>query len=378
MKKMITLLLVVCVAAASFAVGKEETGATGPAHPRAGQVNRFGWKIPAQRITIRQYEGQDNPESSELRLRFMRAYLLEEFNVDIDRIVYDTDKNERLNLMLASNTYPGVITWLDDAQYANWVFQGRAQEISGLVNKLGPNIKKELGDLYPRYLSADGKLYGAPVNWGLLHNPGYTAHIRWDVYLAHGSPKLVTLDDYYDLHQEAGGGEAPRQQGEQDLRAVPERPGDARDPQRLLGSAPRLEDRRGHEDRAALDQHAGRPGHGPVVQQGAARGHARSQRLHQQVRRLEGSVLRRAPDGSPGLVVAHLERRSRGLERAVARLEGRPAVRADRGQGRRRRQSDDRAQEHDGLHVHHHGQGGQTRGRDQVVELRDHRPWAPS
>ena len=191
------LLLIALILAAGMAFARSKPEAAVSAHPRAGETNRFGWTIPEKPIVITFFDRQDNPETTGQMLLMLRDYIIEEFNVELNRIVYDTDRDERLNLMLASNDYPGVIADLNDAQYSNWVYQRRAQELTDLINEYGPNIKKEVGDLYPRYLDEQGRIYGVPVNFGLLPNPGYSAHIRWDVYNEMGKPKLETLTEYY-------------------------------------------------------------------------------------------------------------------------------------------------------------------------------------
>lgn len=48
----------------------------------------------------------------------LHNYLLEEFNVNLTKVVYDTDKEERFNLMLTSGDYPEVMTGLSKSDVA--------------------------------------------------------------------------------------------------------------------------------------------------------------------------------------------------------------------------------------------------------------------
>jgi hypothetical protein len=183
-----------------FAGGQADKGAAAPAAGATTGVNEYGWKIPAQTISFSFYAGQDNPDNVPKYGTKLDEYLLKKFNVKLQKIVYDTDVNERLSLMLASNDYPDVIaSYLTDVQLRPWVTQNKAVELSGLIDQNGPNIKKELGNLYKRFVDANGKVYGVPIGWGFLGIPDYSAHIRWDWWQAMGAPAFKTTEDYYQL-----------------------------------------------------------------------------------------------------------------------------------------------------------------------------------
>jgi putative aldouronate transport system substrate-binding protein len=170
------------------------------AFAQTGKVNEYGWQVPDKTITISFYAGKDNPETVAKNTPQMDRFLLEKFNVKIQKIVYDTDMDERLSLMLASGDYPDVLACsLTDVQFRPWVTQKKAVELSGLIDKNGPNVKKELGSLYKRYFETDGKLYGVPSGWGFLGIPDYSAHIRWDWWQAMGAPAFKTTEDYYQI-----------------------------------------------------------------------------------------------------------------------------------------------------------------------------------
>ncbi|SDO34985.1 ABC-type glycerol-3-phosphate transport system, substrate-binding protein [Paenibacillus sp. yr247] len=166
----------------------------------AAKVNEFGWTAPDKTITIDYYSAdKDNPDKVAKKFKAIHDYLLKNFNVDVQKTQYDVDGKEKMNLMLASNDYKGVISAMDLDTMDKWKAQGKLIDLAPLVDKYGPNIKKELGVTYKSYLDKDGKLWGLPRGWGYLPIPDFSAHIRWDWYTAMGSPKIETPDDYYNV-----------------------------------------------------------------------------------------------------------------------------------------------------------------------------------
>ncbi|WP_219838280.1 sugar ABC transporter substrate-binding protein [Paenibacillus sp. R14(2021)] len=173
--------------------GKTDTAA-------APKVNEFGWTVPDKTITVDYFTAdKDNPDKVAKKFAALHDYFLKNFNVDIKKTQYDVDGKEKLNLMLASNDYPGVISAIDSDTIDKWRTQDKLVDLAPLVDKYGPNIKKELGAKYNSYLDKDGKLWGIPRGWGYLPIPDYSAHIRWDWYQEMGSPKIETPDDYYNV-----------------------------------------------------------------------------------------------------------------------------------------------------------------------------------
>jgi putative aldouronate transport system substrate-binding protein len=169
------------------------------ATPVAAKINEFGWEVPDKTIDITFYAGQDNPDKTKEKGATLHKFLLDNFNVNLNKIVYDMDIDEKLNLMLASGDYPEVITGLNDTQVSKWVSQGKAIEIGNLIDKAGPNVKSQLGDVYKYFKDTSGKVYSLPVYWGILPIPDYSAHIRYDWWVEMGSPKYDTPDAYFDL-----------------------------------------------------------------------------------------------------------------------------------------------------------------------------------
>ena len=122
------------------------------------KVNKFGWEIPEETIKFTVYRGSASPDDYAKYSEKMRAYLLENFNVDITLQVFENSATERLNLMLAANDYPDVIvaSVLDSKQ---WLDQKRAVDITDYIsNGTVPNLVERYGQYLPRLYSDDGRL----------------------------------------------------------------------------------------------------------------------------------------------------------------------------------------------------------------------------
>ncbi|MBE9917050.1 sugar ABC transporter substrate-binding protein [Paenibacillus donghaensis] len=207
MKKSLMLLFTVIFSLSALAgcgESKPEQEADGDKQSDTGQktekkVNEFGWEVPEKTIEINFYSGQDNPDKVNKYQAGLQKYILENFNVKLNNIVYDVDQKEKVNLMLASGDYPEVITGLSESQAQQWVNQGKAVEIGQYMDQYGGNIKSQLEPWFKSYFSQDGKLYMLPKFWGMLPIPDFSAHIRNDWYTAMGSPKFETPEQYYDI-----------------------------------------------------------------------------------------------------------------------------------------------------------------------------------
>jgi hypothetical protein len=163
-------------------------------------VNEFGWEVPETTMEITFYNCDKNDPDKDAKVsEQMAKYILDKFNVRMTRIVYDMDSKEKLNLMLASNDYPEAIVAMDEDNVAKWKAQGKLQDLTPQVDKIGTDIKKALDYRYKRYLDENGKLYKIPRGWGIFPIPDYSAAIRWDWYTAMGSPKIETPDDYFNV-----------------------------------------------------------------------------------------------------------------------------------------------------------------------------------
>ncbi len=164
-------------------------------------VNMHNFEVPKELIEIDYYvTSQGDPAKDAKYSEKMNQYLLDNFNVKLNRIMYDSDPTERMNLMLASGDYPDVIAGLSASQMEKWVSQERLIDINKYIEKgHGDGVKDVLGDKYDLYLYDDGGLYGLPNGFGILPIPDVSAAIRWDYYNEIGSPNFETPEEYYEV-----------------------------------------------------------------------------------------------------------------------------------------------------------------------------------
>lgn len=179
-----------------------ETGETGDQEGNEEEVlhvNEFGWEVPKETITITYYAGYDDPAEAEKYAEPMAKFYKEKFNVEFKKIVYNVDMVERLNLMLASNDYPEVITWMPDDMAERFIMQGKAIELTPYLEKYGHNITRRLGKYLNLLKTDDGKLYKLPVGWGQNPNvAGWDFAVRYDLWKKAGLPIYKTPEEYYE------------------------------------------------------------------------------------------------------------------------------------------------------------------------------------
>jgi hypothetical protein len=188
MKKLVCFLLTAIMIMSAVVVVAEEKP----------KVNKFGWEIPKETIKFTVYCGSDSPDDYAKYSEKMRAYLKENFNVDITLLVYENSSTERLNLMLAANDYPDVIitSVIDSAQ---WLDQKRAVDLTQYIEGgLTPNLVESYGNYLKRFYSEDGHLYQLGNSWGMSQWADYASQIRYDWYQEIEAPDISTPDKYYD------------------------------------------------------------------------------------------------------------------------------------------------------------------------------------
>ncbi|WP_304944155.1 sugar ABC transporter substrate-binding protein [Vallitalea guaymasensis] len=163
------------------------------------EKNMFGWEIPNETIQISHfYASAQNPDKTEKETKAMREYLLKEFNVELNKIVYDTDSNERLNLMLASNKYPDIITGLSLQEAKKWADLGKAIELSQYIES-DSELSNKYGEILNRFTDKEGKIYYLSSGWGFLPIPDYAVHIRYDYWKELGEPSVATPEEYFNV-----------------------------------------------------------------------------------------------------------------------------------------------------------------------------------
>ncbi|MCF2938552.1 sugar ABC transporter substrate-binding protein [Paenibacillus alkaliterrae] len=164
------------------------------------QVNEYGWEVPEKPLKITFYAGYDDQAEVDKIAEPMAKFYKEKFNVEIEKIVYSIDMNEKLNLMLASGDYPEVITNMDDEMAEKFIRQGKAIDLTSLIEEYAPNIKEKLGKYMNLLKADDGKIYKLPRGWG--ENPnvaGWDFGVRYDWWKEIGSPAYKTPEEYYQV-----------------------------------------------------------------------------------------------------------------------------------------------------------------------------------
>lgn len=213
MKKIITTALAAtlvlstlsgCSGADSGTSGKGNEGTSKTAKTKG--VNAYGWAVPEETLEINIFAGQGSPDEMKKYGDKMNAYLKENFNVVINKIVYDTDRTERMNLMLASNDYPEAIMGLGATDVEQWKNLGKVIELTDLV-KDQPNLMQKFGPYIPRFQDEEGKLWNLATGFGKI-NPentipcaDYAPMLREDWYQEIGAPDISTPEGYFNAVQ---------------------------------------------------------------------------------------------------------------------------------------------------------------------------------
>ena len=159
----------------------------------------FEWEAPAETVKITYYDGQELPESCAKKQELMHDFLLKYFNIDLVRIVYENDIEERLGMMAASGEYPDVIACMTPSQAADWYDLGRAIDMKDYIAEYAPKFVEALGDLYPRFVAADGAMYALPNIWGIMAIADYAPQIRYDWWVDAGQDAFTTPEEYHDI-----------------------------------------------------------------------------------------------------------------------------------------------------------------------------------
>jgi hypothetical protein len=180
-------------------------------------TNLFGWEVPEETLTIHTFYNSSEfstGEEQDVGMAAMKQYILDNFNVEYVVETTDGDADEQLNLMLASDTYPGVIVGASTINRQKFVDQGRAVELTEYLPGM-TNLNHRMGDMLGLYADSEGKYYYLPQSFSnLMDLPDYSAHIRYDEWQEIGAPAIETPEDYfnalnavYELHPTTEAGE---------------------------------------------------------------------------------------------------------------------------------------------------------------------------
>lgn len=189
-KRTLALLISVCLL-----MGLASVANAGP--------NKWGWDVPAETFEFSVYSGQGDPaefEKFKTDSNFiMDKFLLDEFNVKINKTVQLDEVAQRVNLMLISGDYPDMMTWLTDQASETFIESGHAIELNDLLSQYGQNILAELGDYIELLKDEDGKIYKLPAGFGFkIDTVGNAFSMRYDWWKELGVDLYRTPDQFYE------------------------------------------------------------------------------------------------------------------------------------------------------------------------------------
>jgi putative aldouronate transport system substrate-binding protein len=194
MKKPAVTLILVCIAAMAFAAGNQQTtGGSNQWPPTAA---------PNSPITISVFHetgGHPQPAANNP----IYSYLKEKLNVSFEWDILVGDRNQRVGTMIAGKQYPDLL----ELRGNEWIEAGALIPLEGLIEQYGPRIKALYKDVWDKMKSEDGHIYYL-INYGVFqgidHSPNYDQAAFWiqkEVLRDAGFPKVVTVDQYFDLIQ---------------------------------------------------------------------------------------------------------------------------------------------------------------------------------
>ena len=159
------------------------------------------WEKPEETINISVYAGEGDQEEfladENGGKAVMDEWLLENLNVTFDWQYMTGDMTERLNLMLADNSYPSVITNMPDDMAEKFIAQGKAVDLTEYLDDM-PNLTRRMGDYINMLKDDEGHIYKLSTLWG--ENPnvaGLDFCVRWDYYLELGEEKMYETPQEY-------------------------------------------------------------------------------------------------------------------------------------------------------------------------------------
>ena len=161
----------------------------------------LNWEKPEETININVYAGEGDQEEfladENGGKAVMDEWLLENLNVTFDWQYMTGDMTERLNLMLADNSYPSVITNMPDDMAEKFIAQGKAVDLTEYLDDM-PNLTRRMGDYINMLKDDEGHIYKLSTLWG--ENPnvaGLDFGVRWDYYLELGEEKMYETPQEY-------------------------------------------------------------------------------------------------------------------------------------------------------------------------------------
>jgi putative aldouronate transport system substrate-binding protein len=203
MKKRIVFAVLVCIASLAFTTCKSQGSAADdpdvPSPPRSPGASRPP-SSPNYAITLSVFhETGDHPQPSANNP--IAKYLKDKLNVSFAWDILAGNIADRRGDMISKGQYPDIL----ELRGNEWIDAGALIPLEGLIEQYGPRIKTHYKDVWEKMKSSDGHIYYL-VNYGVLQgrdqSPDYNQAAFWiqkAVLKDAGYPKIVTVDQYFDL-----------------------------------------------------------------------------------------------------------------------------------------------------------------------------------
>lgn len=202
-KKMLSLLIGTILVSASLLAGCGKSKDAGPQETGEGAKEYSLYIGSAWMVTMFDVNNKDQV-LQELEKRTNTNLKLE--------LVKSSDVNSEINVMLASGDLPDLIL-ADGETRSQMIRDGYVIPLDELIEEHAPNIKNNLGFVFPEWQERDGSLYG--LGCFVWNDPRYalnltvnTVQIRYDMLKELGYEKLdreqpmdsfITIDEYMGL-----------------------------------------------------------------------------------------------------------------------------------------------------------------------------------
>lgn len=185
--KPVLLLLLFVLPAMAFASGKPNSA------PDSADKN------PDYPITISVFTQAPRQQPNANHKAY--KYIQEKLGVSFKWDILVGEIAQKRGVMIAGEDYPDLIE-INETQF---IEAGALIPLEDLVEQYAPNVKKHFGQYWDYLRSEDGHIYYL-TNWGVYtgknHNPEHWGTALWvqkEVLKDAGYPKVVTMDEYFDL-----------------------------------------------------------------------------------------------------------------------------------------------------------------------------------
>jgi putative aldouronate transport system substrate-binding protein len=128
-------------------------------------------------------------------------YMKDKLNVTFTWDILVGDIAQKRGTMIAGGDYPDLM----ELRGNEWIDAGALIPLEDLIEKHGPRIKALYKEVWEKMKSADGHIYYL-INFGVLQgrdqSPDYNGAAFWiqkEILRDAGFPKIVTVDQYFDL-----------------------------------------------------------------------------------------------------------------------------------------------------------------------------------